>query len=343
MALSIDNSGRQFYNVNDMLLQNRDFFRGFKTKPKDIIDRKQIPVSEYVYAIRNKTNEWTLSESCKGDLFLTASWVDSNFEIPRLKTDKELDEEDLDIPCLDSDHTGLSLFRSLVTKHIPVFSCIYLISLGKVIDVRNDLGISDLIDDNKIVYKYGRTDDIHRRLDEHKRYYAKYKSVKLEPGIFQHIDPAHTVKAEAEIRDFFDSFGKELVLDGKKELVALNKKELDRVKKEYGRTGREYSSEKNVLDLNHELSESRHEINRLTTLVESEKREKYYMLESEKRESKLKDSLLEAKDSLLEAKDREKDYLLEIAKREFQQDLKISQMETEKYKKIVENMPCCIN
>lgn len=419
--MSIYTFGRQFYNVKDMLLQNRDFFRGCVVKPREIIERKKIPESDYVYAtLTVKTNDWkSCEDNCrKAQLLISKSWVDANFEIPTPKTDAELVYEDVEAPLLLSldenekfkdengnvlevevrgerhknkiffkvqdvmtafkmpsldrvlfdvtsnyernlhykcfnrpdsgilsqsnkptytemvssiqsskkslyltykgllrvlftsrvgtaekfqdwaeeilctvqmgtleqkEELGTSIlnihidnYRAVFKKYSQHFPCIYLISLGKVADLRNDLGISLDVDDTLNVYKYGHTTDMERRLGEHKRDYGKYKSATIDLELFNYIDPKYTSEAEGEIREIFDSYGKSLTVDGRNELVALNPKELYRVKKDYTRTGKEYAGasevlQTEILELKKEILELKHEIQRLNTLVETTK------------------------------------------------------------------------
>ncbi len=420
-SFSIDTSGRQFYNVKDMLTFNKDFFRGYVVKPREIISKKKIPDSEYLYAtLTVKTNDWKLSNnSCKkAQLLISKSWVDTNFEIPKpVVSDAEPEPNELDAPPLlsleesekfkdengnvlevevrgernknkiffrvqdvmtafkmpsldknlldatsnyerdlhyktfnrleygirtqsnkpstytemvsnmtkkslyltykgllrvlftsrvgiaekfqdwaedilftvqmgdldEKEQLGTSIlnvhidnYRAVFSKYSQHFPCIYLISLGKVAELRAELGISPDVDDTLNVYKYGHTIDMERRLGEHKRDYGKYKSATIDLELFNYIDPKYTSQAEGNIRELFDSFGKSLAVDGRNELIALNPKEFYRVKKEYTRTGKEYAGasevlQTEILELKKEILELKHEIQRLSTLVETTK------------------------------------------------------------------------
>jgi hypothetical protein len=135
----------------------------------------------------------------------------------------------------------LENIRAVFSKYSQTFPCIYLLSLGKVGQLREDFGIASDIDDSLTVYKYGFTDDMKRRLGEHNRDYGKYQNVKIELELFSYIDPKYTSEAEGDIRDIFESFGKALKVQGRRELVTLNSKEFERIKKEYNRTGKEFA------------------------------------------------------------------------------------------------------
>lgn len=139
----------------------------------------------------------------------------------------------------------LENYKAVFNKYSQNFPCIYLLSLGKVKDLKLIYQLNEELDDHLTVYKYGFTMDMKRRLAEHQRDYGKLCNVELE--IFNYVDVKYTSEAEGDIRDLFDSFDKSINVQGKNELVVLNQKQLDRVKKEYTRTGREYAGATQVL------------------------------------------------------------------------------------------------
>jgi hypothetical protein len=141
----------------------------------------------------------------------------------------------------------LDNYRAVFTKYSQSFSCIYLLSLGKVSALRQTFGIHSDVDGSLMVYKFGFTSDLKRRLAEHQRDYGLLPNVALDLEIFNYIDLKYTSEAEGDIRDIFDSFSKSIHVDGRNELVALTPKEFDRVKKEYTRTGREFAGASQVL------------------------------------------------------------------------------------------------
>ena len=132
-------------------------------------------------------------------------------------------------------------YRAVFGKYSQGFPCIYLLSLGKVSELRETFGISAEINGELTVYKYGFTCDIKRRLGEHNNDYGKLKNINVELELFNYIDLKHTAEAEADIRDIFEAYDNVLDVSGRNELVALNTKQFDRIKKEYVRTGREFA------------------------------------------------------------------------------------------------------
>jgi len=438
-AFRIDSTNALYYNTNDLFIYNSNFFIGYKDKKRKIIERKNIPYTEYVYAnFINKIKEWNLTNenSKKAQLLLSKTWVDEfffpmiqkkesqeetqeesqeetqeesqeyipnilhiedsekfkdsngntmnievrgerdknkvyfklkdvseSFGIPNLKdailkkergyerglhyktfipevidlrnknvdpnkqtnngnkslyltykglirvlytsrnknTEQFTDWADDKLftiqmgnieqkEVLGTSILGIKLenYRAVFNKYSQNFPCIYLLSLGSVKSLRKTFHIKEDIDDKLTVYKYGFTNDMKRRLTEHQRDYGKLPNVEVELEIFNYIDMKYTSDAEGDIRDIFESFDKSLVVPERKELVVLNSKQLERVKKEYTRTGREYAGATQVLQeeisklktelveirLNHhiELQTERHEKDKFKTTVETNER-----------------------------------------------------------------------
>jgi hypothetical protein len=463
-AFRIDSTDRLYYNTNDLFEYHSDFFIGCKDKKRKIIERKNIPSTDYVYAnFVKKTDEWNITgeHSKKAALLISKVWVDQFF-FPAIKKGEKMaeskevsvmepiaeplvepEEEESDVlECLpeilhledgekfkDSNGTimnievrgerdrtkvyfnvsdvseafgipylkytilkkdrgyerglhyktfitvvidhrninadpnkpihntnkalyltykglmrvlyntrgknaehftdwaddklftiqmgstqqkeelgtsilGIKLenYRAVFTKYSQSFPCIYLLSLGSVKSLRNTFQLSDEMDDKKTVYKYGFTNDMKRRLGEHQRDYGKLVNVEIELELFNYIDVKYTSEAEGDIRDLFDGFGKSLQVEGRNELVVLNSREFQRVKKEYTRTGREYAGATQVLQeeisrlktelvevrLSHkiELQAERNEKDKYKTLVETN--ERIHQLEKQNYELQIK-------------------------------------------------------
>jgi hypothetical protein len=176
-------------------------------------------------------------------------------------------------------NVNLENYRAVFGKYSQGFPCIYLLSLGKVGELRETFGINANVDDNSTVYKYGFTCDIKRRLGEHNKDYGKMPNVNIDLELFNYIDLKYTSEAETDIRDIFESFDRALDITGRKELIALNIKQFDRVKKEYVRTGREFAGA--TKELQDEITRLKAEIiemklkHQLELLHERSEKEKY--------------------------------------------------------------------
>ena len=78
-SFSIDSSNKMYYNAKDIYSNNPELFKGYKTKHRQIIERRNIPNTEYVYACFNvKFNCWNISDKdcSKAQLLISKEWVD---------------------------------------------------------------------------------------------------------------------------------------------------------------------------------------------------------------------------------------------------------------------------
>lgn len=174
-------------------------------------------------------------------------------------------------------------YKAVFQKHANKFPCIYLLSLGKVGELRETFEIVDTkIPDDSVVYKYGFTDDLGRRIGEHETNYGKLKNVKIVLSTFHIVDPKYTCDAEGDIREECNAYEIGLQTEGHKELIVLNKKQLEHVTKNYGRIGRDYAGhtaelQEQISKLKEEIRELQHERDRLKTQIETT--ERYHKLE----------------------------------------------------------------
>lgn len=101
-------------------------------------------------------------------------------------------------------------------------SCIYLLQLGKLGDLHKRFNITpfdkngeicaNLYDDNDIVYKYGRTDNLKKRLGEHKRNFLKYGITNIHIVYYARMDPGKlSVDLENEYRNHTRIVNKEML------------------------------------------------------------------------------------------------------------------------------------
>ena len=189
-------------------------------------------------------------------------------------------------------------YRALFSKCANKLPSIYLIYLGNVKELRKTFEIDDSFPDDSGVYKYGFTDDLGRRMGEHETKYGKLENVKLVLTTFHGIDPQYLREAEHDIKEECNAYEINLQTEGYKELIILNKKQLEHVTKNYGRIGRDYMGhtaelQQQIRELKDEILKLNYENDRLKTLVETN--EKYHKLEL-----KNKDCIIENKDLKIE-------------------------------------------
>lgn len=81
LPFCLDNNGTLYYNSKDLQKYDPLFYLGCKSKPRNIIKKKQICESEYLFA-NLKMGKWNISSAkCKkSQLLITKSWVDENMK-----------------------------------------------------------------------------------------------------------------------------------------------------------------------------------------------------------------------------------------------------------------------
>jgi len=180
--------------------------------------------------------------------------------------------------------------REVLNKSAETVPCIYLIMIGKA----RELLKSDEYSDKEILCKFGRSDDLQRRLNEHSLKYKQEFKVDIQVLNYCIIDPRNICEAETDISHYFES--KKVNYKKEKELVVLDSTYLDLVKKQFKMLQKEYSGHckqllEKIQDLENKIRESEYE------------REKQRM----EYENKLKDkdNELIAKDNKLIMKDLE--------------------------------------
>jgi len=152
----------------------------------------------------------------------------------------------------------LKTYKAIFGNHTSSFPSIYLLSLGKVRDVRATFGISDPIPDDSVVYKYGFTRDFARRIGEHQQTYSKLPGVTVDVRWFQNIDIKYLSEAENEVEEECSAYGTRLCVPGYNELIVLNDKQFDHMQRSYRRIGKEYAGA--TAELNETIAVLRSEI-----------------------------------------------------------------------------------
>ena len=135
----------------------------------------------------------------------------------------------------------LKTYQAIFESHTSNFPSIYLVSLGKVRDVRATFEISETISDDSVVYKFGFTKDFARRIGEHNLKYSKLHGVTVDVKWFQNIDIKYLKEAEAEVKEECSAYGTRIYPPGHIELIVLNDKQFEHMQKSYRRIGKEYA------------------------------------------------------------------------------------------------------
>ena len=141
--------------------------------------------------------------------------------------------------------------KYMFNKKSQTVSCIYLFSLGYVKDLRQSMNISPDIPDDHIVYKYGLTEDLPRRTQEHINNYNNIEGVNIKFKFMSYIDPIFISKAENQISNMIDGLNARFKYDNYKELIILSDKNLGLIEDLYGTIGKSYMG--HITELNNKI------------------------------------------------------------------------------------------
>jgi len=165
-----------------------------------------------------------------------------------------------------------NVFRTNTSKT----PCVYLYMIGNAKEL-----IDNKYDDNDIVCKFGCTDDLPRRCSEHEKYFKKEFNKKIELIMFSIIEAKYIFEAESNIKQFFKT--NKLEYKDTKELIILNKNNLDQVKQQYKMIQNSYIGQfTEMLEKNHELEKQL-----IQSQIKYDKLELIHQLELEKINSNL--------------------------------------------------------
>ena len=129
--------------------------------------------------------------------------------------------------------TDLESSRNVIKSNNNKLSAIYLLTLGYVKDLKHEMKLDSKFDDNMIVCKYGRSDDLSRRLYEHKKTFKSIKTSNPMLKLHCYIDGNYASQAETQIKNYFNGANKNLVYEGFDELVIIDKEFLKYTEEQY--------------------------------------------------------------------------------------------------------------
>ena len=197
-------------------------------------------------------------------------------------------------------NTSPRTLKAIFDKHASNFPSIYLMSLGKVRELRETFGIPVDKPDDSIVYKFGFTDDLARRVIELKSEYSKLPGVTMTMGTFQIIDTKYTSEAESEVRETCSAFEVRVkkTEHGYNELVALDDKQFANIKKLYRRIGDEFAGatrglQNQIIELKDRMKEYENENARLKMTIQHVDELHQKDVEWYKKDGELKDTVIE--------------------------------------------------
>ncbi len=222
------------------------------------------------------------SHNNKADMFI--KWATEKLFIIQMGTNEQK------LKLRDSLGVLPEAVKEVCKKSTSPISCIYLFTMGTVASLRKTFNIPSEINDNDIVIKYGRTEDLERRTSEHNNDYGKLENVELRLLMYSFVDASYAVEAENDIANFYTYSKYKFETEGRNEMAIIPKDKIDIVKKEYEKIRKIYAGslkellneierlkqENENIKLHHqiELNNQQIQINKLEYSLELQK-EKY--------------------------------------------------------------------
>lgn len=142
-------------------------------------------------------------------------------------------QDDKDKLAAKALNVDVSTVTQLFRKSVRAIPCVYLFEVGTVGNMRQHFNLNNFPDDNDKVYKYGRTEDIGRRNNEHNKTYGKLNGNTLGLTMFSYIDEKFVSKAETKLKHYFNNTNTHVEDDKHNELVVIAKDKFSYIKELY--------------------------------------------------------------------------------------------------------------
>ena len=218
------NDDEKFYDDDDKVIEI-EVSAGFKMPnlQKNMIDKKTKYKEHKHYEYFYSEKDHKMSNDGSRKLYLTYRGVIRVLMVSQNETVEKFADWACDVLFtaqmgsiaqkikLASSLTGIDYHTiTNMLKTTSDVSCLYLINIGLVKDLRTKYNIDITVDDNSYVAKFGRTNSLSRRLREHR---AKYGN-DIELLIFEYIDNMLLVEAESSLKTYFTSVKTRIITDG---------------------------------------------------------------------------------------------------------------------------------
>ena len=153
-------------------------------------------------------------------------WATKIIYTAHLGTDEQRIEQALEIAGVNASLVK-QVFDTCVTK-VP---CVYLFYIGAVTKMRKHYPV-DLKDHRTgIIYKFGMTKSLHRRLMEHIKEYGGLENSDLKLSQWSPINEKLASRAETQLSHFFNN--KKIIFQKHVEIVILGRSDMSDVKEQY--------------------------------------------------------------------------------------------------------------
>lgn len=218
-----------------------------------------------------------------------------------LKQKKKLASNLLGVPV--DDFNNIMLKPNTKTD----IASIYFIVFGTGKDLRGSMYLDDSIGDDDIIGIYGYTDNLRRRLVEHKNKYKNIKNANLTIKYYSFIDKSLLSKAEKDVKDYFIATCSHLEYDNETEMVCIDDNILKYMESQYQTIGKKYEGDNKTIITKMKEMEVEHKYEIALKDKEIEMKDNEIKLNNEKhaKELAVKDKELAIKDKDLALKDVE--------------------------------------
>jgi hypothetical protein len=289
LVRGIHNNDNNYYKGTDyetFLLSSRPMASGSLDNKKVHLIRVQSVFLTYNGLIK------VIFNSRSGVAHKFRKWATKIIYTAHLGTDEQRVEQALEIAGVNASLVK-QVFDTCVTK-VP---CVYLFYIGAVSKMRKHYPV-DLKDHRTgIIYKFGKTNSLHRRLMEHVKEYGRFECSELKLSQWSPINEKSISQAETQLSHFFND--KKIVFQKHVEIVILGRGDMVGVKGQYLDVYNKYGIVNDMLAISKEKAESAldqllkekertimHLNREITTLIEREKEWKQKEMEWKQKEMK---------------------------------------------------------
>ena len=225
----------QTYRLATDIYQQHSFFfkeRGI-TNLRTVANSHEIfsvPEEHFVHQKKSKTGFVKCEKDVRGaKLYISQKWIDENISGVSAKRQQNRERITQTIAHL--------------RKQACQVSGIYLFSLGNVKELRSIFQIPDTFADDFMVCKYGKSENIDVRAEQHLANYGMMPNVEMDLEFFVPVDKSLLTNAENATKDWFISKKYKITNQKYTEIVAFPQSFLEKVKVFYSANCKKHGKE----------------------------------------------------------------------------------------------------
>ena len=162
--------------------------------------------------------------SNSGNAYRFRNWANKVVYTAHVGTSDQRIEQAIEMLGANADIVK-EVFRTCVAK-VP---CVYLFHIGKVVEMQSYPDLNQF--SSGMLFKYGRTDNLSRRLGEHMGTFGTLEGSRFKLSYWSPINVNNVVTAESQLSTFFDD--KKIAFLNHNEVVLLSRDDLKSVKEKY--------------------------------------------------------------------------------------------------------------